>query len=182
MRVAMKLIFSKPGSVSLLDEINKAPKYLRPLIDHIMPLLPSLSSPFSKAGLLLAVLALPLSMLFRGLFSYLNIYLMNWAAARAVADIRTKLFEHLQNLSQQFFSRARTGDLISRINNDTWVLYNIFSSTFASIIKDPVTILILTAYLVSQQPRLTLLSMVVFPVCLVPIVIYGRKVRPVLAE
>src|SRR5438105_15157648 len=69
MRVAMKLIFSEPGSVSLLDEINKAPKYLRPLIDNITPLLPSLSSPFSKAALIVAALTLTLSMLFPGLFA-----------------------------------------------------------------------------------------------------------------
>jgi len=44
-------------------------------------------------------------------------------------------------------------------------------------IKDPVTIVVLVAYLISEQPKMTLISMLVFPICLVPIVIYGRKVR-----
>jgi ABC-type multidrug transport system fused ATPase/permease subunit len=43
----------------------------------------------------------------------------------AIADVRTKLFGHLQNLSLGFFNRASTGDLIARITNDTVVLYTI---------------------------------------------------------
>jgi len=60
----------------------------------------------------------------------LNTYLMSWAAIRAVADIRARLFDHLQNLSLQFFNRSKTGDLISRISNDTMVLYSVVSSSF----------------------------------------------------
>jgi subfamily B ATP-binding cassette protein MsbA len=95
----------------------------------------------------------------------------------AIADIRTKLFSHLQNLSLGFFNRASTGDLIARITNDTQVLYGIVGSSFASAVKDPVTILCLLGYQLATQPTLTLISIVVFPVCIVPIVIYGRKVR-----
>ncbi len=95
----------------------------------------------------------------------------------AIADIRTKLFSHLQNLSLGFFNRASTGDLIARITNDTQVLFSIIGGTFASAVKDPVTILCLLGYQLTMQPTLTLVSVVVFPVCLVPIIIYGRKVR-----
>jgi subfamily B ATP-binding cassette protein MsbA len=95
----------------------------------------------------------------------------------AVADIRTKLFSHLQNLSLGFFNRSSTGDLIARITNDTQVLYGIVGSTFASAVKDPTTIVVLFIYQLATNPALTLISIIVFPVCVVPIVIYGRKVR-----
>src|SRR5207302_3937912 len=127
-------------------------------------------SPSSQLGIVLVIATIPLIMFLRGVFSYLNIYLTNWAALRAVADIRTRLFDHLQNLSLSFFSRARTGDLISRITNDTYVLYGIMGNSLASVIKDPITILVLLIYLWSQQPTLTLISLVVLPVCLVPII------------
>jgi len=175
--VVINLVFAAPGSVSVFDELQKAPKAIRPLLDQLIPLLPQLKSPSSKLGLVLVISTVPLIMFFRVIFSYLNIYLMSWAAIRAVADLRTRLFDHLQNLSLQFFNQAKTGDLISRITNDTLVLYNIIGSSFASIIKDPITVLVLLGILLSQQPKLTLISMLVFPVCLVPIVIYGRKVR-----
>jgi ABC-type multidrug transport system fused ATPase/permease subunit len=71
-------------------------------------------------------------MLLRNTLAYLSIYLTNWSAMHAIADIRTKLFSHLQNLSLGFFNRASTGDLIARITNDTQVLYSIVGSSFAS--------------------------------------------------
>ena len=74
-------------------------------------------------------------------------YLTNWAALRAVADLRTKLFDHLQNLSLGFFSHARTGDLISRITNDTQILHNVIGGWLASVVKDPVTLVCLLAVL-----------------------------------
>jgi subfamily B ATP-binding cassette protein MsbA len=175
-KVVSNLIFAPPGSLSVIQELQNT-KALRPWVEHLTRLWPGLNSNSSKLGLGLLIASVPLIMLLRGLLSYLNVYLMSWAAIRAIADIRTRLFDHLQNLSLQFFNRARTGDLISRISNDTWVLYNIIASSFASIIKDPITVVVLLAALLLQQPKLTLISLLVFPVCLFPIVIYGRKVR-----
>ena len=109
--------------------------------------------------------------------SYLSIYLTNWAAMHAIADIRTRLFSHLQNLSLGFFNKTSTGDLIARITNDTQVLYGIVGNTFASAVKDPITIIILVSYQLTTNTTLTLISIIVFPVCIVPIVIFGRKVR-----
>jgi len=130
----------------------------------------------SKVAVALAIGAIPFVMLLRGLLSYLNVYLMSWAAIRAVADMRTKLFGHLQKpLSPVLQQIPKPGDLISRITNDTIVLYNIIGASFASIIKDPITLIVLLSILLSQQPKLTLISMLVFPVCLVPMIIYGRK-------
>ncbi len=127
--------------------------------------------------MVLVISTIPAVMLLRSLFAYLSMYLTNWAALRAVADLRTKLFDHLQNLSLGFFSHARTGDLISRITNDTQILHNVIGGWLSSVVKDPVTLVCLLAVLLSQQPRLTLISIVVLPVCLVPIIVYGRKVR-----
>jgi subfamily B ATP-binding cassette protein MsbA len=107
----------------------------------------------------------------------LSIYLTNWSAMHAIADIRTKLFSHLQNLSLGFFNRASTGDLIARITNDTQVLYSIVGNSFSSAVKDPITIFCLLGYQLATNTTLTLISIVVFPVCIVPIVIFGRKVR-----
>src|SRR5207244_2164246 len=113
----------------------------------------------------------------RGFFSSLNIYFLQWASIRAITDLRVRLFAHLLNLSASFFSRSSSGELISRTLSDTNALQGIISSATAVIVKDPVTLAALLVGLLWQQPRLTLISMVVLPLCLVPIVIYGRKVR-----
>jgi subfamily B ATP-binding cassette protein MsbA len=123
----------------------------------------------------LVVSTIPAMMLLRGLCAYLNFYLLNWVAVRAIMDLRTKLFAHLQNLSLSFFHTSSTGDLISRISNDTATLHKIISNTFPVMVRSPIAVLGLVILLFTQQPKLTLVSLAVIPICVVPIVVYGRK-------
>ena len=174
-KVVVDLIFS--GSTNFHEQLEKTPHWIRPLTHQLASALPEFHAPGSLFGWVLVVGAVPAIMLVRISLAYLTIYLTSWSAMHAIADVRTKLFGHLQNLSLGFFSRASTGDLIARITNDTMVLYNIIGSSFASMVRDPVTILCLLGYQLAIQPKLTLVSVIVFPVCLVPIIIYGRKVR-----
>ncbi|MGO8676844.1 MAG: ABC transporter ATP-binding protein [Limisphaerales bacterium] len=174
----INLQFAGSATASSAQALAKAPVSHSMLhgLGHWLPQLPAPSSPL---GLVLIISTIPGAMLFRNFFGYLNIYLMNWAAVRAIADLRTQLFDHLQNLSQDFFSKARTGDLIARITSDTQVLYGIISGSLSSMFRDPVTVLVLLGVMLAQEKQrtLALVSLVVLPVCLVPITIYGRKAR-----
>jgi subfamily B ATP-binding cassette protein MsbA len=176
-KVVVQLVFE--GETNLHQQLENAPRWIQPLSHPLAALVPELHAPAANdtARWLLIIGVIPAIMLLRNTLQYLSIYLTNWSAMHAIADIRTKLFSHLQNLSLGFFNRASTGDLIARITNDTQVLYAIIGSSFASMVKDPVTILCLLGYQLATQPTLTLISIVVFPVCIVPIIIYGRKVR-----
>ncbi len=113
----------------------------------------------------------------RGLFSYLNVYLLQWVASRTVADLRTRLFAHLLNLSAGFYNENSSGQLISRVMSDTSSLQSILNNATSVIVRDPVILVATLAGLLWQQPRLTLISMIVLPVCILPIVIFSRKVR-----
>jgi len=176
-KVVVQLVFE--GETNLHQQLESAPKWIHPLSHQLASLVPELHAPAANDTVrwLLIIGVIPAIMFLRNTLQYLSIYLTNWSAMHAIADIRTKLFSHLQNLSLGFFNRASTGDLIARITNDTQVLYGIVGSSFASMVKDPVTIFCLLGYQLSTQPTLTFISIVVFPVCLVPIIIYGRKVR-----
>ena len=176
-QLVVNLIFSGAPNTTLSEHVAKVSPLLRPLIQRLIERLPELKSPTSGLGLVLVVSSIPVVMFLRCVFSYLNIYMVNWAAMRGIADLRTRLFDHLQNLSLEFFSRARTGELISRITNDTQILYGIIGNSFASMVRDPVTVLVLLGVALSQQPKLTLVSMIVLPACLVPLNIYNRKAR-----
>jgi subfamily B ATP-binding cassette protein MsbA len=174
-KVVIDLIFN--GSTNFREQLEKAPHWILPFTHRLAVMLPEFHAPATTLGWVLVAGTIPAIMLLRNALAYLSIYLTNWSAMHAIADIRTKLFGHLQNLSLGFFNRASTGDLIARITSDTQVLFSIIGGTFASMVKDPVTILCLLGYQLTMQPMLTLVSVVVFPVCLVPIIIYGRKVR-----
>jgi ATP-binding cassette, subfamily B, bacterial MsbA len=175
--LVVKLVFE--GGANLHQQLENAPKWIYPLAHRLAGLVPEIHAPSPKdtGHWLLIISAIPVIMLLRNLLQYLSIYLTNWSAMHAIADIRTKLFSHLQNLSLGFFNRASTGDLIARITNDTQVLYGIVGTSFASAVKDPITIFCLLGYQLATNTTLTLISIVVFPVCIVPIVIFGRKVR-----
>ncbi len=176
-KVVTQLVFEH--KTNLHEQLENAPKWIHPVAHQVAKIIPEFHAPAStdRWGWILIVGLIPLIMLVRNTMQYLSIYLTNWAAMHAIADIRTKLFSHLQNLSLGFFNQASTGDLIARITNDTQVLYGIIGNVFASAVKDPVTILCILGYQLLVQPSLTLISLIVFPVCIVPIIIYGRKVR-----
>ena len=176
-RMVVQLVFSH--KTDLHTQLAKAPDWIHPVSEPLAALVPEFDAPKSDdiLGWVLIIGAIPAIMLVRNTLQYLSIYFTNWSAMHAIADIRTKLFSHLQNLSLGFFNKASTGDLIARITNDTQVLYGIVGSSFASAVKDPVTIICMLTYLLAANTTLTLISIVVFPVCIVPIVIFGRKVR-----
>ena len=178
-----QLIFS-PGTRPLRDRIKGMPGFVQSILpqslwDWLEAARQSLAS--DVKGHTVAVVGLvaliPLIMMLRGLFSYLNIYLLQWAAFRAITDLRIRLFEHLINLSASFFNKMNTGELMSRISSDTAQLSNVISNATAVIVKDPATLVGLLIYLLLAQPKLTLISMLVMPMCTIPIIFFNRKVR-----
>jgi subfamily B ATP-binding cassette protein MsbA len=132
------------------------------------------SHPLALAALIAAI---PFIMLLRGVFGYLDVYFLQWVSTRAVTDLRTRLFSHLLDLSAGFYSENSSGRLVSNVINDTGALQSILSSATRVIVSDPITLLSLLAMLLWNQPKLTLITMFALPLCILPIVIYGRKVR-----
>jgi len=132
-----------------------------------------------RGALILFVALIPLVMLLRGIVTYLNTYFLQWAAIRAVNGLRVKLFAHLMDLSAGFFSQNRSGELISRIMSDTQALQNIFSNATSVIVRDPVTLVSIMAVLLwrPETRTMTLISLVVLPVCIIPLSIFSKKVR-----
>jgi len=120
---------------------------------------------------------LPLAMIARGACDFLGTYLLNWVGLRAVMDLRVRLFEHLQSLSLDFYSTAPTGNLISRVTNDVGLVQQAISNVVEDVIKQPVTLVCVLAWLLYTDWRLTLATLVLFPICLIPILVYGRRTR-----
>ena len=120
---------------------------------------------------------LPAAMALRGLCDFFGASLMNWVGLRAVMDIRIRMFEHLQRLSFDFYSGSRTGELMSRVTNDTGVVQQGIANVIEDIVKEPVTLISVLGWLVYMDWRMALAGLVLFPLCLIPIVIYGRRTR-----
>lgn len=127
--------------------------------------------------LILLPIAIILLFLLKGAFDYGQAYLMNYVGLRVVADIRQKLYDHLQTLSLSFFTRTSTGVLISRITNDVNLVQGSVSNAITGLIKDAVTILGLTAVVFYRDWKLGLIAFVVFPVAILPIKEFGKRLR-----
>jgi subfamily B ATP-binding cassette protein MsbA len=79
--------------------------------------------------------------------------------------------------SLDFFSREKAGKLMSRVMSDTRVTQNALTSVSGDIIKDPIAVLTGVAVLVMIDWKFSLTTLVLFPICIIPVVVFGRKVR-----
>ena len=168
-----RLIFPSATSTSIVEKMQWAPQFLQDWAAN----LPQAGMQGQPGSVILLVSIIPLVLFLRGTFTYLNNYFLLWASVRAVKDLNVKLFDHIIRLPVSFFSKTSSGELISRITNDTQILQNVLSFSAANAIKDPVTLVGLVGYLLWMQPKLTLISLIVLPVCFAPVIIYSRKVR-----
>jgi len=123
------------------------------------------------------VAILPLAALFQGLLFFCGKYLVEWVGNRVVADLRSRLFEHIHALPMQFFSQSRAGELISRVTNDTTLLTQLVSNVVGDVIREPFTLIGCLGAMFYLDWRLSLIVLIVFPVVILPVALLGRKVR-----
>jgi subfamily B ATP-binding cassette protein MsbA len=125
----------------------------------------------------LLCLLIPLVMIVRSLLSYGNAYYMNWVSNRVVMDIRNELFAKMVRHSMDFFNKIRAGFLMSRIANDTRSMQMALSTVSSDVFKQPITIIGAITALVIIDWKFTVVTLVLFPACLLPIRIFGRRAR-----
>ena len=99
--------------------------------------------------------------------TYVQTYLINWVGQRALQDLRLQLFEHLQRLSIGFYSRRKTGVLISRITNDVQALDQLVTEGMSTLVSATLTLIGTAVILVVLDPSLALVTFLTFPVLLV---------------
>ena len=131
-------------------------------------------------SILLICLAIPAIMTVRSLCSYGNTYYMQWVSNKVVTDIRGQLFNKMVRLSMDFFNKMRSCLLISRITNETRVVQMALTAVSSDIFKQPVLIVGAISVLFLMDWKFTLITLVLFPTCLLPLRIYGRRARKAL--
>jgi ATP-binding cassette, subfamily B, bacterial len=109
-----------------------------------------------------------------------------WISARVgeglIFDMRTKVFGHINEMPISFFTRTQTGALISRLNNDVMGAQQAFTDTFSSVVGNVigVTITLIAMFFLSWQ--ITLLSLIMLPVFLLPARFVGRRLAGITRE
>ncbi len=112
-----------------------------------------------------------------GASTYVRYYLMTWIGQRFVADIRRAVFDHILTLSPSFYEKTRTGEVISRLTNDTAAVENVVGGVFSFALRNLVLLIGGLVMMFVTSIKLSLLVVCVIPLAMAPIVILGRRVR-----
>jgi subfamily B ATP-binding cassette protein MsbA len=102
---------------------------------------------------------------------------MQWVSNKVVTDIRAQLFSKMVRHSMDFFNKMRSGFLISRITNDTRMMQTALTAVGSDVFKQPVTIIGAITVLLLMDWKFTVVTLILFPTCLLPLRIYGRRAR-----
>ena len=122
------------------------------------------------SGMIGVVLLLALS-------SAVRFYYVMWLGEKIVADVRDTLFEHLLKLSPGFYESQKTGEVVSRLTADTTQIKSAFSSTASIALRNAVMLIGAIAMMIFTSPKLAGLAGLAIPLIVLPLVIYGRRVR-----
>jgi len=110
-----------------------------------------------------------------GTFS--RFYLMSWLGERVSADIRQAVFNKIVTLHPSYFEENRSGELMSRLTTDTALLQSIIGSSLSMALRSTLMLTGGIVMLLVTNLKLTLFVLVCVPLILVPMMVYGRKVR-----
>ncbi len=112
-----------------------------------------------------------------GASTFTRYYLITWVGERFVADLRRAVFDHVLKLSPVFFETTRTGEVISRITNDTTLLDSVVGGAFSWALRNLVLLIGGMTMLFITSVKLTLFVLAGIPLVIAPILLLGRRVR-----
>ena len=115
--------------------------------------------------------------LLRSFFEYISQYQMASIGIRAVRKVRDDLYRHLVHLSNDYYSRGRTGDFLSRIMNDVGSIQGAITDVITDFVKEPFVILYNIPMVFIWGGRYAIFAVIIFPVVAIPITILGKSLR-----
>jgi len=148
--------------------IVATPLLLRSLVDD--GVVPGRSDIVTRLALIVAALAIA-----DAAFSMMGRWFSSRIGEGLIYDLRSQVFEHVQKQSIAFFTRTQTGSLISRINGDVIGAQQAFTSTLSGIVSNSLTLILVVITMLTLSWQITLISLVLLPVFIVPTKWIGRK-------
>ncbi len=109
--------------------------------------------------------------------TYARFYNVSWLGERITADLRRRVFDHLLALPPSWFEAGRTGDVISRLTGDTAQIESVVGSSLSVALRNLLLMAGSLAMLLTTSLKLALLTLAGVPLVVVPILLFGRRVR-----
>jgi ATP-binding cassette subfamily B protein len=109
-----------------------------------------------------------------------------WYSARIgegiILDLRTRVYDHVQRMPLQFFTRTQTGALVSRLNNDVTGAQRAFTSTLSGVVSNVIQLVLTAAVMISLSWQITLLTLVMLPLFIIPARRVGKRLAEITRE
>ncbi|MCV4283562.1 ABC transporter transmembrane domain-containing protein [Pseudomonas capsici] len=109
--------------------------------------------------------------------TFTRFYLVSWIGERVVADLRNRVFEHLINLHPAFYENNRSSEIQSRLTADTTLLQSVVGSSLSVFLRSALMVIGGIILLFITNPKLTSIVVLTLPLVIVPILVFGRRVR-----
>lgn len=152
-----------------------SPLLLKRLIDQ--GVIPSNSEVVTQMALLVGLVALA-----DAIFSLIGRWFSSRIGEGLIFDLRTEVFGHVQRQSLAFFTRTQTGSLISRLNSDVIGAQQAFTSTLSGLLSNTLTLILVIGAMLTLSWEITLLSLILLPIFLIPTKWVGRRLANLTRE
>ncbi|HTY44708.1 MAG TPA: ABC transporter ATP-binding protein [Patescibacteria group bacterium] len=148
----------------------KIPEFLSTLLSRLNTLTP-------LKVLYLLLIVVPIGLILRAVFEYIQSYIMADVGQKVVRDVRNQIYEKLQGLSLDYFTQKRSGELISRITNDVKLIENAVSYALTDLVYQSCELIAYTVLSFLLNWRLALISIVLLPAIALPMIWVGKVLR-----
>jgi subfamily B ATP-binding cassette protein MsbA len=128
-----------------------------------------------------ALIVVPLLLIFvfslKGIGQYIQTYYMSHIGLDIVKKLRNNLVKHLTYQDMQFFQTIHSGEILSRITNDIGRIQNVVTTMIPYFIREVLTIVALTGYVIYQSPKLAFYFLIIMPIALYPLSLLAKKMK-----
>ena len=144
---------------------------------HLAHYFPNLAGASVSFPILWVPFLIVIVFLLRGFFDYLSNYQMSNVGIRSILKVRADLYRHLVYLSQDYYSKGRTGDFMSRILNDVGQIQSAITDVVVDLVKQPLVILFNIPWVFIWGGWYAAIGILIFPLVAIPIVLLGKQLR-----
>ena len=165
-----QFIFAIIGMFAVAIGTAGTAQIIKPVLDDVF---------VAKDATMLGVIPFLLITVFtlKGVGQYIQTYYMSYIGLDVVRKLRNNLVSHLTYQDMQFFQTMHTGEILSRVTNDITRIQNVVTSMIPNFLRESLTIVALTGYVIYESPKLAFYFLIIMPLALYPLTLLAKKMK-----
>ncbi len=165
-----QFIFAIIGMLAIAIGTAGTAQIIKPMVDDVFVV---------KDAKMLGVIPFLLIAVYtiKGVGQYIQTYYMSYIGLDVVCKLRNKLISHLTYQDIQFFQTMHTDKILSRVTNDITCIQNVVTSMIPNFLRESLTIMALTGYVIYESPKLAFYFLIIMPLALYPLSILAKKMK-----